>query len=545
LALACNDTASPPDRVVSVQPSSATITAGQTVQFTATLKDASGATLSDPVITWSSDATAIATVNDSGVVLGLAAGSATITATSEGRSGSATVTVTAAPMPVASVEVTPSPVEVLVGATVQLKATPKDASGTTLSDRVITWASDASTIATVNDAGVVLGVAAGSAAITGSSEGRSGSASVIVTATPMPVASVAVAPSPAAVQVGATVQLTATPKDAGGATLSDRVITWASDATAIATVNDSGVVLGVAAGSATITATSEGRSGMAIVTVTAPSPPPPPPPPPPPETVTLVGAGDIASCSSDGDEATANLLDAISGTVFTAGDNAYSDGSASDFANCYDHSWGRHKARTRPSPGNHDYHIGGAADYYAYFGGNAGPSGRGYYSYDLGSWHIISLNSNVSMSAGSEQEQWLRADLAVTPAKCVLAYWHHPRFSSGTRHGSFGGAQPIWQALYDAGADVVISGHEHNYERFAPQTADGSADQTRGIREFVVGTGGANHYDDEGSPKPNSEVFNGTTWGVLKLTLRPTSYSWEFVPVAGQSFQDSGTGDCH
>ena len=137
------------------------------------------------------------------------------------------------------------------------------------------------------------------------------------------------------------------------------------------------------------------------------------------------------------------------------------------------------------------------------------------------------------------------ADLAASTKLCTLAYWHHPRFSSGTKHGSFSAAQPIWQALYDAGADVVVSGHEHNYERFAPQDATGTADPTRGIREFVVGTGGASHYDDEGTPKPNSEVFNGTTRGVLKMTLGPTSYSWEFVPVAGQVFHDSGTGECH
>jgi calcineurin-like phosphoesterase family protein len=261
-------------------------------------------------------------------------------------------------------------------------------------------------------------------------------------------------------------------------------------------------------------------------------------------TVTLVGAGDVASCSSSEDEATAKLLDNIPGTVFTAGDNAYADGSAAQYASCYGPTWGRHKARTRPSPGNHEYHTAGAADYFGYFGAAAGDAGKGYYSFDLGTWHIVSLNSNISMSAGSVQEKWLRADLASSTARCTIAYWHHPRFSSGTKHGSFSGAQPIWQALYDYDAEVVISGHEHNYERFAPQTPAGVKDDARGIREFVVGTGGVGHYAGN-SRIANSEVFNGSASGVLKLTLADGSYLWEFVPIAGQSFTDRGTGDCH
>jgi Big-like domain-containing protein/calcineurin-like phosphoesterase family protein len=349
-----------------------------------------------------------------------------------------------------------------------------------------------------------------------------------------------VQPASTTISAGQTVQLIAVLKDANGTPLSSGTIVWASAAAAVATVSDSGLVHGVAAGAATITASSGSKSDVATVTVTAGSPLLPSS-----DTATFVGAGDIASCSSDGDEGTAKLLDGIPGTVFTAGDNAYSDGSALNFTNCYQPSWGKFKDRTRPSPGNHDYHTSNGSDYYAYYGANAGPAGRGYYSYDLGTWHIVSLNSNVSMSAESAQEQWLRADLAASTARCTLAYWHHPRFSSGTKHGSFAAAQSIWQALYDARADVVVSGHEHNYERFAPQDADGTADPTLGLREFVVGTGGASHYDDEGTPKPNSEVFNGTTWGVLRLTLEPASYRWEFVPVAGEAFHDSGTGQCH
>jgi hypothetical protein len=266
---------------------------------------------------------------------------------------------------------------------------------------------------------------------------------------------------------------------------------------------------------------------------------------PPPSASILVGAGDIASCTSGGDEATAALLDGISGTVFTAGDNAYPDGSAADFAQCYQPSWGRHKPRTRPSPGNHDYHTAGAPDYYSYFGASAGVAGQGYYSYDLGGWHIVALNSNISMAVGSAQEAWLRADLAASGKPCTLAYWHHPRFSSGMTYGNSTATAPLWQALYEAGAEIVVSGHEHNYERFAPQDSAGAADAARGIREFVVGTGGEGQFDPVGTLQANSEVFNDSTWGVLKLTLAPNGYSWAFLPVAGSTFTDSGSGSCH
>src|SRR5918996_821446 len=256
----------------------------------------------------------------------------------------------------------------------------------------------------------------------------------------------------------------------------------------------------------------------------------------------FVGAGDIASCSNNNDEATATLLDQIPGTVFTVGDNVYPDGTASQFANCYGPTWGRHKARTRPSPGNHDYHTSGASAYFDYFGASAGPAGRGYYSYDLGDWHIISLNSNIGMSAGSAQEQWLRADLAANSRQCTLAYWHHARFSSGS-HGSSTASQPLWQALYDHYADVVMVGHDHNYQRFAPQTPAGVAAPERGIRQFVVGTGGASRYTF-GTPIANTEAYSTDTYGVLKLTLHSGGYDWEFIPIAGQTFRDSGSAPC-
>ena len=275
----------------------------------------------------------------------------------------------------------------------------------------------------------------------------------------------------------------------------------------------------------------------------------------------FVGAGDIASCSGSGDDATADLLDAIPGTVYTTGDNAQGDGSPDEYTDCYGRSWGRHKARTRPSAGNHDYDQPGALPYYDYFGSAAagpytctdtrftpavtGPCG--YYSYDLGAWHIIVLNANCDAvggcAAGSPQEQWLRADLAAHPAACTLAIWHQPRFSSG----SIGGTslvKPFWEALYDYGAEVVLNGHAHDYERFAPQDPSGNLDTANGIVEFVVGTGGSFHTGT-GSLKPNSQVFNNDTFGVLKLTLRPTSYDWEFIPEAGKTFTDSGSAACH
>jgi len=261
----------------------------------------------------------------------------------------------------------------------------------------------------------------------------------------------------------------------------------------------------------------------------------------------LVGAGDIADCTSTDDEATAALLDGIPGTVITLGDNAYESGTDAEFANCYDPSWGRHKARTRPSVGNHDYLTISASGYFGYFGVAAGDPTQGYYSYNLGAWHIIVINSNCSSvggcGAGSPQEQWLRADLAAHPAACTLAYWHHPRFSSG-EHGNHISMRAIWQVLYEADADLVLNGHDHDYERFAPQDPNGVADPARGLREFVVGTGGKNHYAIV-TPVANSEVRNDDTFGVLKLTLRPTSYDWAFVPEAGKTFTDSGSGTCH
>ncbi len=262
----------------------------------------------------------------------------------------------------------------------------------------------------------------------------------------------------------------------------------------------------------------------------------------------LVGAGDIASCSSTGDEATANLLDGVAGTVFTAGDNAYENGSDADYANCYNPTWGRHKARTKPSPGNHEYNTAGAAGYFNYFGAAAGDRAKGYYSYNIGTWHVVAINSNCAQiggcQAGSAQETWLRQDLAANAQPCTIAYWHHPLFTSGSNHAPATEMRPIFQALYDFNAEVVVSGHNHQYERFAPQNPSGGLDTARGIRELVVGTGGRSHYSF-GTIQPNSEVRNSDTYGVIKLTLHASGYNWQFLPEAGKTFTDSGSGTCH
>jgi hypothetical protein len=262
----------------------------------------------------------------------------------------------------------------------------------------------------------------------------------------------------------------------------------------------------------------------------------------------LVGAGDIADCADiSGAEATAKLLDATPGTVFTAGDNAYEEGTAEQFAKCYDPTWGRYKARTRPSVGNHEFHSGGATPYFDYFGAVAGDPKKGFYSYELGSWHIIVLNSECQevggCQTGSVEEQWLSADLREHPSVCALAYWHKPLFSSGAKHGNDPEIKPFWNDLYAARVTVVINGHDHDYERFAPQDPDGKADSAHGIREFVVGTGGKSHRPF-GVAKANSEVRNADTFGVLKLVLAPHGYDWQFIPEPGKPFTDSGSDQC-
>jgi hypothetical protein len=255
----------------------------------------------------------------------------------------------------------------------------------------------------------------------------------------------------------------------------------------------------------------------------------------------LVGAGDITS-SNDEDTATAALVAVIPGTVFTLGDNAYPRGRAADFRNFYQPTWGAFLARTRPAPGNHEYLTSGARAYFDYFGATAGPRGRGYYSYDLGAWHIVSLDSEISMRSGSTQERWLERNLDRSSRRCTLAYWHRPRFTSGARHGPATDTAPLVRDLYRHHAEVIVAGHNHQYERFGLMDPNGRRN-SRGIRFFVVGTGGAEHYGF-GKIQPHSGARNSTASGVIKFTLHTHSYDWEFVPVAGQTFTDHGSGTC-
>ena len=334
-------------------------------------------------------------------------------------------------------------------------------------------------------------------------------------------------PSWAVLQPNGSVQLEAATVEAGGDTVPLGPVDWSARSGAV-TVDPAGRATALRVGVDTVIGSLGDSGGYAIVVVGPPA---------------LVGAGDIASCTSTNDQATAALLDTIPGIVFTAGDNAYQNGTAQEYTSCYGPTWGRHRARTRPTPGTHDYHTPGAYPYYSYFGRNAGDSGKGYYSYDVGAWHVVAINNIISHAAGSPQERWLRADLAAHPTQCTLAYWAFPRFSSGV-HGNDTTLKAIWQALYDFDGDVVISGHDHIYERFAPQAPDGTRDATRGIRELIVGTGGAD-LTSVVNVQPNSEVRISGTFGVLRLILQPTSYSWRFIAARGGTATDSGSANCH
>ena len=260
----------------------------------------------------------------------------------------------------------------------------------------------------------------------------------------------------------------------------------------------------------------------------------------------LVGAGDIATCGVPDAKATAALIQGIPGTVFTAGDNAYPDGTTAQFTDCYGPTWGQFRDRTRPAAGNHDWVTKGLAGYLGYFGTAAAPDGESWYSYDLGTWHVIVLDSDCSFvggcAAASAQGRWLAADLAASKSACTLAIWHQPRFSSGV-HGNDAEIGPFWKALYAAGADVVINGHDHDYERFGPQDPNARSDGARGIREFVVGTGGA-ELTDFPTTQPNSELRTSVSHGVMRLVLHADSYDWRFIPTTG-NVTDAGSGPCH
>jgi hypothetical protein len=335
---------------------------------------------------------------------------------------------------------------------------------------------------------------------------------------------------------GSPVKFTAAAQDFEDGNLSAN-ITWTSSLDGDLGTGGSLSITDLSAGVHTIQAIatdSAGLTGAAMTTITIFE-----------NTPVLVGAGDIAYEGFRDDE-TAKLLDTIPGVVFTLGNNVYRGAQTDDFNRYYEPTWGRHKARTLPAIGDREYQAPGAYGYFNYFGPAMGNARTAYYSYDVGDWHIIVLNSECARlgdcRVDSQQGKWLQADLASNPGICTLAYFNKPLFSS-----SAGIAYPevkdFWGLLYNAEVDVILNGNAHNYERFAPQDPDGGADPERGIREFVVGTGGRG-FTAFDTPAPNSEVRNTGTAGVLKLTLKPTSYDWEFIPIAGQTFADSGSADC-
>jgi acid phosphatase type 7 len=265
----------------------------------------------------------------------------------------------------------------------------------------------------------------------------------------------------------------------------------------------------------------------------------------------LLAAGDIAECDHRGDEATARLLaEHPTATIAALGDLAYQHGTKEEFERCFGPSWGRFRNRIRPAAGNHDHATEDAAGLEAFFGVRAGPAGLYRYSYDLGSWHIVVLDSDCWRVGGcdldDEQALWMRADLRAHRRKCTLAYWHRPPFSSG-RYGDAedtARVRPMWQVAAEEGVDVVLTGHEHSYERFAPMDATGAIAPDTGTRLFIVGTGGGNLRRYRRPRLPATEVRNDDTHGVLRLALRPDGYDWRFLPVRGARFTDRGSADC-
>ena len=294
------------------------------------------------------------------------------------------------------------------------------------------------------------------------------------------------------------------------------------------------------------TTAATGSSGASRSPTPTPTPTPSPTPTPAPD-ASLVGAGDIAGCDWETDEATAALLDDVDGTIFTAGDNVYPEGSEATYAECFDPSWGRHLDRIRPAIGNHDTQSGSSTAYFDYFGAAAvNEDGDPWYAYDLGAWRIIVLDSDRcedgDCDADSPQGRWLADELATTTARCTLAIWHHPRWSSGF-HGNIEDVQPFWEQLYAAGTDVVVNGHDHDYERFAPLDPNGDEDRERGLREFVVGTGGValRKFEDT---QPHSELRLAVTHGVIAFTLKDGGYEWSWIPIDGD-VRDRGSATCH
>ncbi|HXO85575.1 MAG TPA: PKD domain-containing protein [Gemmatimonadales bacterium] len=364
---------------------------------------------------------------------------------------------------------------------------------------------------------------------------------------PPPGAPIVTAPSAASLPVGMTYDLSATFTDT-----SSNAAPWSYDVdwgdgnrstgskSAITPIETSHAYATQGNYTVTVAVTnSKDATGTASATVAATAP-------------VIITAGDIGDCGQTSDDATGALLDDLAGIVMPLGDLAYLNGTPTEFANCYGGAWGRVKSRTRPVPGNHDYYTPGAAGYFGYFGAAAGDPAKGYYDFVLGDWLVIVINTGTEhptdYEPGSPQEQWLRAELASHTQPCVLALWHHPRFSTVTGRDLI---RPevtgLWNALYEYGADLILNGHDHNYQRWAPQKPDGTADAAFGIRQITVGTGGGESLYGF-APIPagaNIEVRNNTTVGVLKLTLRSGGYDWAFLPAAGGTFTDSGSATCH
>ena len=491
----------------------------------------------------------------------------TLSASAPGLTGtvSGTFNVSAGVVSAAQSTVTVSPASIVAGSgTSTITVTAKNASGVVLPGVTVTLAATGTnTIVQPSGLTNVSGVTTGtlSSTVTGVKTVTATANGVVitqkptitVTAGPVSAAQSTIVPNPSSIVVSTgTSTITVTARDQFSNPVSGATVTLgatgtgvsltqpaaATDATGVAT----GSVKASSVGTVTVSATAGAvpLTQTAAVTVTAAG-----------AAVVFIGAGDIADCGNTNDAATAALINAIPNVpVFTLGDNAYPHGTASDYSNCYNPTWGAFKSRTHPSAGNKEYdNSANAAPYFAYFGAAAGPSGLGYYSFDLGSWHIIVLNSNIATDPGSPQEIWLKADLAAHPNLCTLAYWHHPLYSSvggstGTSGAVIASARPFWDDLYAAGADLVLNGHRHVYERLAPMKPDGSPDPVKGIRTIIAGMGGESGGDLT-DIFPTSEVREGRTFGILKLTLSTGTYSWQFIGVPGSTFTDSGTNSCH
>jgi hypothetical protein len=543
----------PPTPSINAPADGATFQLGQQVGFSGSGNDPEDGALSGSELVWTSSLDGqigtSASFDHSGLSLG--AHTITLTATdSDGATGQASRSIAIEPPPnqppTASITAPADGTTFQLGQPVAFNGAGNDPEDGALSGSALVWTSSLDgqigSGASFDHSGLSLGTHTITLTAT-DSDGATGQANRSISIEPPPnqppTVSITAPAQGATFQLGQPVRFSGSGNDPEDGALSGSALVWTSSLDGQigtgASFDHSGLSLG--AHTITLTATdSDGATGQASRSIAIE-------PPPSDDFETLVGAGDIAVCGSPHDEATADLLDGIPGTVFTAGDNVYYSGTPQEFTDCYDPSWGRHRARTRPAAGNHDYDTPGAAGYYAYFGANAGDPSTGYYSYDLGAWHVVVVNSNLGVAAGSAQLQWLAADLAANPTACTVAYWHHPRFSSGV-YGNDASMQALWEVLYDAGVDLVLNGHEHMYERFARQTPTGALDNDRGIREIIVGTGGIS-LRPFGTIAANSQARDSDTHGVLRLSLYPTRYEWDFLPIAGGSFTDSGGTDCH